>query len=85
MMIFFWYYLFKTYLSLVTEKAIQTTLPILKKSLFESIEIIVPDVALQKQFAQTYSKVSNYLERFEDPLNENLFCSLSQKAFSGKL
>jgi type I restriction enzyme, S subunit len=64
-----------------------TTLPILKKSAFERIEIPVPPIDLQREFAQRLSKV----ERLEDSSKVSfaslgdLFGALQFRAFRGEL
>jgi len=79
------YFVFKLFPDLVRERAIQTTLPILKKSLFDEIEIPVPLIGLQEKFSAIAQKVSESSLRHESGLNTPLFESLSQLAFSGQL
>jgi len=79
------FFVFKLSPSLVGSKAIQTTLPILKKSLFDEIEIPVPPKGLQEKFSAIAQKVSESSLRHESGSNTPLFESLSQLAFSGKL
>lgn len=81
----FGYFLFKWFPSLVTDNAIQTTLPILKKSLFERIQIVVPTKEKQIEFSEIYEKVNGYIEKLVSDECQVLFESLSQKAFSGQL
>jgi len=67
--------------------ATSTTLPILKKSLFERIEIPVPPLPLQQEFARRVEAV----ERLKDGQREHLtrldelFTSLQHRAFRGEL
>ncbi|AHY44758.1 restriction endonuclease subunit S [Pseudomonas aeruginosa] len=79
------FFVFKLSPGLVSSKAIQTTLPILKKSLFDEIEIPVPPIGLQEKFSAIAQKVSESSLRHESGLNTPLFESLSQLAFSGQL
>ena len=73
--------------AIVVERAITTTLPILKKSEFEKISIPVPPKEYQDQFAQIVNTVSLLHEKFEIYCKESdmLFNSLSERAFRGKL
>lgn len=64
-----------------------TTLPILKKSAFEKIEIPVPTVELQVEFAARSAKVDK-LERSSRTFLahcDDLFASLQTRAFQGEL
>ncbi len=79
------FFVFKLSPGLVSSKAIQTTLPILKKSLFDEIEIPVPPRGLQEKFSTIAQKISESSLRHESGLNTPLFESLSQLAFSGQL
>lgn len=79
------FFVFKLSPGLVSSKAIQTTLPILKKSLFDEIEIPVPPIGLQEKFSAIAQKVSESSLRHESGLNTPLFESLSQLAFSEQL
>lgn len=81
----FGYYLFKMNPSFITENAIKTTLPILKKSLFEKIEIPVPPIHLQKQYSEKALAVKKILVKLSKTPDLMLFNSLSQKAFAGEL
>jgi restriction endonuclease S subunit len=64
-----------------------TTLPILNKGDFEKIDIIKPPLALQTQFAQIVEKTEALKSQYQQSLTEleNLYGSLSQKAFKGEL
>lgn len=79
------YALFKLFPELVTANAIQTTLPILKKSLFEAIEIPVPEISLQKKYKLVFKQIKKNKQRWINQIGNDLFSSLSQKAFSGNL
>lgn len=68
-------------------KGASTTLPILKKSEFEKIEIPVPAIKDQMIFENKIKKIEAHrliLEKNEKQL-ENLFLSLQQRAFRGEL
>ena len=64
-----------------------TTLPILKKSSFEQIEIPVPPVPLQELFTDRLKHISNLKELHKSALLgfDNLFNALQSKAFAGEL
>jgi type I restriction enzyme S subunit len=62
-------------------------LPILKKSLFEEIEIPVPPIVIQKEFSERAKEIRS-LELDQvvaDQRLESLFQSLLHRAFEGKL
>ncbi len=69
---------------LITELGTSTTLPILKKSEFEKIKVIVPNIANQKQFELIVSHIWQERKKQKYMLEqlELLFNSLQQKAFS---
>jgi type I restriction enzyme S subunit len=64
-----------------------TTLPILKKSTFEKIEIPVPPLAVQQEFARRYACVERIRSAYHASLREfdDFFASLQQRAFQGEL
>ncbi len=64
-----------------------TTLPILKKSSFEKIEIPVPPLPLQRAFAQRLNAVEKLRVMHKSSLAEMdvLFASLQYRAFKGEL
>ncbi len=64
-----------------------TTLPILKKSSFEQIEIPVPPVPLQELFTDRLKHISNIKELHKSALLgfDNLFNALQSRAFAGEL
>lgn len=72
---------------IVTKGGGATTLPILNKGDFEKLEIIKPPIALQTQFASIVSKTETLKEQYKNSLQEleNLYGSLSQRAFKGEL
>ena len=73
--------------SVVIKKAITTTLPILKKSIFETIEMPLPPLDLQKKFETVFSKCLNniHFKKIALEQSELLFNSLTQRAFRGEL
>ncbi len=64
-----------------------TTLPILKKSLFEKIEVPAPPIKLQHRFATIVQSVEQQKSRLRTHLDEldTLFASLQARAFAGEL
>jgi type I restriction enzyme, S subunit len=64
-----------------------TTLPILKKSTFEKIEIPVPPLPLQREFACRVEAVEKLKTAHSASLMEMdaLFASLQHRAFRGEL
>lgn len=64
-----------------------TTLPILKKSSFEQIEIPVPPVPLQELFTDRLKHISNLKGLHKSALLgfDNLFNALQSRAFAGEL
>lgn len=64
-----------------------TTVAYMNKSICNSIPIIVPPIKLQNKFASTVEKAEKIKQHYELSLKEleNLFGSLSQKAFKGEL
>jgi len=64
-----------------------TTLPILKKSAFEKIEIPVPTIELQTEFAKRSAEVDRLEQYLRTSLAhcDDLFASLQARAFRGEL
>lgn len=64
-----------------------TTVAYMNKSICNSIPIIVPPLKLQNKFALIVEKAEKVKEQYESSLKEleNLFGSLSHKAFKGEL
>jgi type I restriction enzyme, S subunit len=64
-----------------------TTLPILKKSAFEKIEIPVPNVELQAEFAARSAEVDKLARSSRTSLDQcdDLFAALQARAFQGEL
>jgi type I restriction enzyme S subunit len=69
------------------KKAISTTLPIMKKSEFEKLKMIVPPIDLQNQFAEHVKAIETQKVQAQGSLvkAEELFNSLLQRAFKGEL
>lgn len=83
----FGYEMLKFYSGLISVKGASTTLPILKKSEFEKIKVIVPEMDSQIKFEEIAKLIWQQTEIQKSALNENksLFNSLQQKAFNGTL
>ena len=64
-----------------------TTLPILKKSSFEKIEIPVPPLPLQREFARRFQAAEKLRRAHKESLTafDELFASLQHSAFRGEL
>lgn len=75
---------FKFLESEIKRMAKSTTLPILKKSKFEEISIQVPDLGIQKRFADYFKMINSEVELAEHAItkSESLLSSLIQQAFS---
>lgn len=71
----------------VIGRSISTTLPILKKSEFEKIEIVVAGLDRQAAFAENVEKLNLMTSAHKTQLSEldALFSSLQHRAFSGQL
>ncbi|MAU98879.1 MAG: hypothetical protein CMP81_23855 [Fulvimarina sp.] len=71
----------------IIERALSTTLPILKKSEFQKITIIVPPIDHQLEFDKQTTVVHAQFEIATNYYNESctLFASLQSRAFSGQL
>ena len=67
--------------------ASSTTVPYMNKSVCNSIPIFIPPYELQLKFKALYEKAVTFKSRLYDfdKQHDVLFCSLSQKAFSGQL
>ena len=72
---------------LIVSWGASTTLPILKKSSFEKIEIPVPPIELQHEFTKRVTSVEKLKATQRASLAEldTLFASLQQRAFAGDL
>jgi len=69
----------------IVRRAISTTLPILKKSEFEKLEIIAPPTNLQEQFARRCISLDLIRASADESVLDKLFSSLQSRAFSGQL
>ena len=71
----------------VIERAISTTLPIMKKSEFEKVKVPCPPIYLQNQFAERVQLIEAQKAQAQASLvqSEDLFNSLIQRAFKGEL
>jgi len=69
------------------KKATATTVPYMNKTTCNSIPVIKPPIELQTQFAQIVEKTEALKSQYQQSLTklENLYGSLSQKAFNGEL
>lgn len=69
------------------KKATSTTVPYMNKTTCNSIPVIAPPIALQTQFAQIVEKTEVLKTQYQQSLQEleQLYGSLSQKAFKGEL
>jgi len=72
---------------LVIDRAIKTTLPILKKSEFEKINIPVPPQAIQTKYDKIfqYNSTMKAKKKSLNNFSNILFNSLTQRAFRGEL
>lgn len=75
------------YKTTIAARGASTTLPILKKSSFEKIEIPVPPMELQSAFAQRVKAIEHLFTAFDSSISEldALFASLQQLAFRGEV
>jgi type I restriction enzyme S subunit len=64
-----------------------TTLPILKKSLFEKLRIPVPPIDLQRDYAQHLKAIDPYLAKLQNAAQHSasLRQAITARAFSGEL
>jgi len=71
----------------IINRAIKTTLPILKKSAFSTLPIVVPPIDLQRDFANKVESIRAMQDKYRQAANEtdDLFNSLVQRAFKGQL
>lgn len=71
----------------IQNAATSTTLPILKKSLFQAFEIPCPDRCLQEKFSERVAMINVQRDRMLSHLAEvdALFASLQSRAFAGDL
>ncbi|GAB1451783.1 restriction endonuclease subunit S [Draconibacterium sp.] len=81
------YWLFKISRKYIQDAASNGMKKILTKGGFEKIKMIKPPIELQTQFAQIVEKTEAIKTQYQQSLQEleNLYGSLSQKAFRGEL
>lgn len=81
------YWLFKISRKYIQDSASNGMKKILTKGGFEKIKMIKPPLSLQTQFAQIVEKTEALKSQYQQSLQEleNLYGSLSQKAFRGEL
>lgn len=84
---YFLYWLLKLSKSYIQNKATKGMKNIISKSTFANLEFINPDYNLQKKFGDVVQQIENTKISYENSLKElnELFESLSQKAFKGEL
>jgi type I restriction enzyme, S subunit len=84
---YFLYWLFKISRVYIQNHSTKGMKKILTKGIFEKILMIRPSIDLQNKFASIVEKAANVKEYYQASLKEleNLFGSLSQKAFKGEL
>lgn len=83
----FLYWLFKISRKYIQNHATKGMKKILTKGEFQKIMMIKPPYDLQNQFSQIVEKAENIKTKYQVSLQEleNLYASLSQKAFKGEL
>ena len=71
----------------IAKDGASTTLPILKKSLFQKIQVPIPPLPLQQRFAAIVEQVESQKARMRTQFTEldTLFAALQQRAFNGEL
>jgi type I restriction enzyme S subunit len=81
------FHVLKFYRERIAAWGASTTLPILKKSSFQRIEIPVPPMKLQRQFATAANEVENLLQTMRSEFGrlDALFASIQDRAFKGEL
>jgi restriction endonuclease S subunit len=84
---YFLYWLFKISRTYIQNHSTQGMKKILTKGIFEKILMIKPSINLQNKFALIVEKAEKVKEQYKESLKEleNLFGTLSQKAFKGEL
>ena len=77
----------KFFKSTIATRGSSTTLPILNKSAFQSLEIPVPPRELQDKFSATLATLQRFRGRQEEVRSSgaDLFAALQQRAFRGEL
>ena len=79
--------LMKFFKETIASEGASTTLPILKKSLFEKIAVPIPPISEQRVFSKIVERLEEQQTNLSAHLGELnlLFYSLQQRAFSGEL
>ena len=72
---------------LIQDKSTKSMKGMVSKGKFETIEVIVPDLSEQQHFVKIFNNIEEQKQRNEKVIEQmdNLFNSLSQKAFKGDL
>lgn len=80
------HFLFKFFQALLESKASQTAQKNINLEILRNLKVPCPSLELQTQFAQIVGKTEDLKVEYRQSLQEleNLYCSLSQKAFSGR-
>ena len=83
----FGFEMLKSFKGKIARDGASTTLPILKKSLFQKIRVPVPPLNLQQRFAEIVTTVEEQKAKMRKHLEQldDLFASLQQRAFRGDL
>jgi type I restriction enzyme S subunit len=83
----FGFEMLKSFKGKIARDGASTTLPILKKSLFQKIRVPLPPLDLQQRFAEIVSSVEEQKAKMRKHLKQldDLFASLQQRAFRGDL
>ena len=81
------HFLFKFFQSLLERKASQTAQKNINLEILRNLKVPCPPISLQTQFAQIVEKTEALKSQYQQSLKEleNLYSSLSQKAFKGEL
>lgn len=81
------HFLFKFFQSLLERKASQTAQKNINLEILRNLKVPCPPISLQTQFAQIVEKTEALKSQYQQSLKEleNLYSSLSQKAFRGEL
>lgn len=81
------HFLFKFFQTLLESKASQTAQKNINLDILRNLKVPCPPLKLQSQFAQIVEKIESQKTQYQQSLQEleNLYGSLSQKAFKGEL
>ena len=85
--VLYMHFLFKFFQALLESKASQTAQKNINLEILRNLVVPCPPIALQTQFAQIVEKTEALKAQYQQSLQEleNLYGSLSQKAFKGEL